>query len=232
MKRKEFETMKLTAQLAAWYGNRFWLPLRKRAGFEFTNQDNRYFPRFFRFVLEYSIVFAPPKDLQEKMSKSHAYAAAVQDGFFLLLQMNSLQAYRWQEGGVMSLVNWHASLEKDIANMEHDDDEPEPKTQTHTFDEPATLVPEDQFDLAQHPGSAPIKVSVSNAFDITLQSLSQNVASLEEKIAAAIQIPSHRRLKLTGKAGVLEDDNRSLAHYNVEAGDNLTLSLCESERDW
>ncbi|XP_056863653.1 probable splicing factor 3A subunit 1 [Raphanus sativus] len=105
-------------------------------------------------------------------------------------------------------------------------EEPEPKRQK--FDESA-LVPEEQF-LAQHPGAATIRVSVPNVDDgqvieITVQSLSENVGSLKEKIAGETQIPANKQ-KLSGKAGFLKD-NMSLAHYNVGAGEILTLSLRE-----
>ncbi|EFH47498.1 hypothetical protein ARALYDRAFT_487504, partial [Arabidopsis lyrata subsp. lyrata] len=53
--------------------------------------------------------------------------------------------------------------------------------------------------------------------EITVQSLSENVASLKEKVA--------NKLKFSGKAGLLKDDDKSLAHYNVRTGDTLTLSL-------
>ncbi|KAG7597042.1 SWAP/Surp [Arabidopsis suecica] len=105
-------------------------------------------------------------------------------------------------------------------------EEPEPKRQK--FDESA-LVPEDQF-LAQHPGPATIRVTKPNVDDgqvmeITVQSLSENVGSLKEKIAGEMQIPANKQ-KLSGKAGFLKD-NMSLAHYNVGAGEILTLSLRE-----
>ncbi|KAG2319875.1 hypothetical protein Bca52824_013088 [Brassica carinata] len=105
-------------------------------------------------------------------------------------------------------------------------EEPEPKRQK--LDE-AALVPEEQF-LAQHPGSATIRVSVPNVdegqvIEITVQSLSENVGSLKEKIAGETQIPANKQ-KLSGKAGFLKD-NMSLAHYNVGAGEILTLSLRE-----
>ncbi|KAJ4915797.1 putative splicing factor 3A subunit 1 [Raphanus sativus] len=57
------------------------------------------------------------------------------------------------------------------------------------------------------------------------QSLSENVGSLKEKIAGETQIPANKQ-KLSGKAGFLKD-NMSLAHYNVGAGEILTLSLRE-----
>ncbi|CAA7032536.1 unnamed protein product [Microthlaspi erraticum] len=105
-------------------------------------------------------------------------------------------------------------------------EEPEPKRQR--FDE-SVLVPEDQF-LAQHPGPATIRVSLPNSDDgqvieISVQTLSENVGSLKEKIAGEIQIAANKQ-KLSGKAGFLKD-NMSLAHYNVGAGDILTLSVRE-----
>ncbi|XP_010523414.1 PREDICTED: probable splicing factor 3A subunit 1 [Tarenaya hassleriana] len=110
-------------------------------------------------------------------------------------------------------------------------EEPEPKKQK--LDESA-LIPEEQF-LAQHLGSATIKVSVPNVDDgqnlkgqvleITVQTLSETVGSLKEKIAGEIQLPANKQ-KLSGKAGFLKD-NMSLAHYNVCGGDTLALSLRE-----
>jgi len=48
------------------------------------------------------------------------------------------------------------------------------------------------------------------------------VRSLKEKIAGEMGIPANRQ-KLTGKSGVLKDD-MSLAHYNLGAGEKLTLT--------
>ncbi|XP_050227280.1 probable splicing factor 3A subunit 1 [Mercurialis annua] len=109
-------------------------------------------------------------------------------------------------------------------------DEPEPKRQR--LDD-LLLIPEDQF-LAQHPGPVRITVSVPSVDDgnlkgqvleITVQSLSENIGSLKEKIAGEIQLPANKQ-KLSGKAGFLKD-NMSLAYYNVGAGDMLSLSLRE-----
>ncbi|KAL6973414.1 hypothetical protein U1Q18_027595 [Sarracenia purpurea var. burkii] len=109
-------------------------------------------------------------------------------------------------------------------------DEPEPKRQR--LDD-SVLIPEDQF-LAQHPGPVCISVSVPNVdegnlkgqvLDITVQSLSETVGSLKEKIAGEIQLPSNKQ-KLSGKAGFLKD-NLSLAYYNVAGGETLALSLRE-----
>ncbi|XP_074312588.1 putative splicing factor 3A subunit 1 [Silene latifolia] len=109
-------------------------------------------------------------------------------------------------------------------------DEPEPKRQK--FDDTA-LVPEDQF-LAQHPGPVRINVSVPSVdegnlkgqiLEISMQSLSETVGSLKEKISAEIQLPANKQ-KLSGKAGFLKD-NLTLAYYNVGNGESLTLSLRE-----
>ncbi|KAL6546192.1 hypothetical protein OROMI_021913 [Orobanche minor] len=109
-------------------------------------------------------------------------------------------------------------------------DEPEPKRQK--LDD-STLIPEDQF-LAQHLGPARISISVPNVdegnlkgqvLEISVQSLSETVGSLKEKIAGEIQLPSNKQ-KLSGKAGFLRD-NLSLAHYNVGSGETLSLSLRE-----
>lgn len=109
-------------------------------------------------------------------------------------------------------------------------EEPEPKRQK--LDD-SLLVPEDQF-LAQHPGPVRITISVPNVdegnlkgqlLEITVQSLSETVGSLKEKIAGEIQLPANKQ-KLSGRPGFLKD-NMSLAYYNVGAGDTLSLSLRE-----
>lgn len=109
-------------------------------------------------------------------------------------------------------------------------EEPEPKRQK--LDD-SMLVPEDQF-LAQHPGPVRISISVPNvdegnlkgqSLEITVQSLSETVGILKEKIAGEIQLPANKQ-KLSGKPGFLKD-NMSLAYYNVGAGETLALSLRE-----
>ncbi|KAJ1409228.1 Ubiquitin-like domain superfamily [Sesbania bispinosa] len=109
-------------------------------------------------------------------------------------------------------------------------DEPEPKKQK--LDDSA-LIPEDQF-LAQHPGPVRISISVPNVdegnlkgqvLEITVQSLSETVGSLKEKIAGEIQLPANKQ-KLSGKPGFLKD-NISLAHYNISGGETLALTLRE-----
>lgn len=61
--------------------------------------------------------------------------------------------------------------------------------------------------------------------EITMQSLSETVGSLKEKISGEIQLPANKQ-KLSGKAGFLKD-NMLLAYYNVTTGETLTLSLRE-----
>ncbi|XP_043696463.1 probable splicing factor 3A subunit 1 [Telopea speciosissima] len=109
-------------------------------------------------------------------------------------------------------------------------DEPEPKRQRV---DDSLFIPEEQF-LAQHPGPVRITVSVPNIdegnlkgqlLEITIQSLSETVASLKEKIAGEIQLPANKQ-KLSGRAGFLKD-NLSLAYYNIGAGETLTLALRE-----
>ncbi|XP_024031753.1 probable splicing factor 3A subunit 1 [Morus notabilis] len=109
-------------------------------------------------------------------------------------------------------------------------EEPEPKRQK--LDD-LLLVPEDQF-LARHSGPVRITISVPNVdegnlkgqlLEITVQSLSETVGSLKEKIAGEIQLPANKQ-KLSGKPGFLKD-NISLAYYNVGAGETLSLSLRE-----
>uniref|UniRef100_A0A1D1YVN5 Putative splicing factor 3A subunit 1 n=1 Tax=Anthurium amnicola TaxID=1678845 RepID=A0A1D1YVN5_9ARAE len=109
-------------------------------------------------------------------------------------------------------------------------DEPEPKRQR--IDE-LSLIPEEQF-LAQHPGPVRVSVSVPNVdegnlkgqvLDITVQSLSETVGSLKEKIAGEVQLPSNKQ-KLSARAGFLKD-NLTLAYYNVGPGETLTLALRE-----
>ncbi|XP_077211833.1 putative splicing factor 3A subunit 1 [Tasmannia lanceolata] len=109
-------------------------------------------------------------------------------------------------------------------------EEPEPKRQRV---DDTSLIPEDQF-LAQHPGSVRISVSVPNVdegnmrgqlLEITIQSLSETIGSLKEKIAGEVQLPANKQ-KLSGRAGFLKD-NLSLAYYNIGPGETLTLALRE-----
>ncbi|KAI3922866.1 hypothetical protein MKW98_006997 [Papaver atlanticum] len=108
-------------------------------------------------------------------------------------------------------------------------EEPEPKRQK-VEDQ---LIPEAQF-LAQHPGPARIVVAIPNAdelnlngrlLEITVQSLSETIGNLKEKIAGETQIAANKQ-KLSGRAGVLKD-HLSLAHWNVGAGETLTLAFKE-----
>ncbi|CAL9225516.1 unnamed protein product [Arabidopsis halleri] len=241
MSLKEFDTIKLTAHFVSWYGGAFWFGLAKRKipELQFMDPDDSRFICFSEFVVAYSKVLTPPAGLKQELRNSAAYTATIIDAFLQRLEWDPVQHYEWLWGGVKAMLDWHASVTKDFTNKDQNPqmqqsppslEEPDPKRQK--LDESA-LVPEDQF-LAQHPqffsGLVYINVSVQDAagggqvIEIIVQSLSESVASLKEKIAGKIQIPANTQ-NLSGKAGVLKDNNRSLAHYNVGAGDFLTLSL-------
>ncbi|XP_010434942.1 PREDICTED: probable splicing factor 3A subunit 1 [Camelina sativa] len=243
MSLREFDTMKLTAHFAAWYGSEFWLGLaeRNRPELGFMNSTDRSFRQFTELVVAYTKVLTPlPTDVGQELSDSPAFLKAIIDAFLKRIQWDPAQHYKWLERGEQAMLDWHASVANDFANKDQFPplpkqpppppllEEPNPKRQR--LDESAPLVPEDQF-LAQHPGSSTIKVSVPNAdggqvvIEITVQSLSESVASLKEKIAGEIQIPASTHKLTSGKARVLEDNDKSLAHYNVGPGDTLTLSL-------
>ncbi|VVA92615.1 unnamed protein product [Arabis nemorensis] len=103
----------------------------------------------------------------------------------------------------MSMIDWHSSLEKDFANNEE-------------------LSP---------PGTGMVSIVDVDGCELdiiekTVLSLSENLASFKEKIAEEIQIPPEKQV-LFGKAGLFEDNNRSLAHYNVEQEKSL---LCPCVR--
>lgn len=83
-------------------------------------------------------------------------------------------------------------------------------------------------------GPVRINISVPNVdegnlkgqvLEITMQSVSETVGSLKEKISGEIQLPANKQ-KLSGKAGFLKD-NLTLAYYNVGDRECLTLSLRE-----
>ena len=59
--------------------------------------------------------------------------------------------------------------------------------------------------------------------EVTIQSLSESIANLKDKIAADISLPANKQ-KLSGRAGFLKD-NLSLAYYNIGPGEILTLAL-------
>ena len=61
--------------------------------------------------------------------------------------------------------------------------------------------------------------------EITIQSLSETIGSLKEKIAGEVQLPANKQ-KLSGRAGFLKD-NLSLAYYNIVPGETLALALRE-----
>ncbi|KAI3980362.1 hypothetical protein MKX01_003901 [Papaver californicum] len=119
-------------------------------------------------------------------------------------------------------------------------EEPEPKRQKVEDQR----IPEEQF-LAQHPGPVRIVVAIPNVdelnlrgrlSEITVQSLSETIGNLKEKIAAETQIVVNKQ-KLSGaRDGGIDTwfdrltrwfNNMSLAFCNIGDGESLTLALKE-----
>ncbi|KAF3591466.1 hypothetical protein DY000_02026714 [Brassica cretica] len=179
------------------------------------------------FQRAYERLFKPPKDTKEQLYKSAEYTDAIQKGFLQRIQLDDpIKERKWLEQGERAMIDWHDATSKPFAMKEVQEllppQGPDPKRQKL---EVSLLVPETQF-LAQHQGLSSLTVSFPNrqAVVIKVSSLSANVASLKQIIAEVIQIPADKH-KLSGKSGVLKDDNMTLAHYNVRDGDILTLSL-------
>ena len=61
--------------------------------------------------------------------------------------------------------------------------------------------------------------------EVTVASIAETTGQLKEVIAAQIGLPANKQ-KLNGKAGFFKD-SMTLAHYNVGAGDVVTLGLRE-----
>jgi splicing factor 3A subunit 1 len=61
--------------------------------------------------------------------------------------------------------------------------------------------------------------------EISVQSLSETISSLKEKIAGEVQLPANKQ-KISGKAGFLKD-NHTLAYYNIGPRETLALALRE-----
>ncbi|KAI3793082.1 hypothetical protein L1987_35695 [Smallanthus sonchifolius] len=129
---------------------------------------------------------------------------------------NAVTAEIQSKNGVLGFY-WHMATQAMSAQ------EPEPKRQR--LDD-SLLFPENQF-LAQHPGPVCISVWVpekGQMLELSVESLSESVSSLKEKIAGEIEeAPPANKLKLSGTAGFF-NDNLSLAYYNVGGGDVLSLS--------
>ncbi|CAN7013301.1 unnamed protein product [Brassica rapa subsp. trilocularis] len=186
-----------------------------------------WYPFYNEFQRAYERLFKPPKDTIEQLYKSAEYTEAIQKGFLQRIQLDDpIKERKWLEQGERAMIDWHEATSKPFAMKEVQEllppQGPDPKRQKLDV---SLLVPETQF-LAQHQGPSSLTVSFPNrqAVEIKVSSLSVNLASLKQRIAEVIQIPADKH-KLSGKSGVLKDDNMTLAHYNVGDGDILTLSL-------
>ncbi|WZZ75457.1 hypothetical protein YC2023_086827 [Brassica napus] len=225
---KQLDTIKVTAQFSLWYGHYFvWALKGNVTQLEFLSPKHSWHPFYNEFQRAYERLFKPPKDTKEQLYKSAEYTDAIQKGFLQRIQLDDpIKERKWLEQGERAMIDWHDATSKPFAMKEVQEllppQGPDPKRQKL---EVSLLVPETQF-LAQHQGLSSLTVSFPNrqAVVIKVSSLSANVASLKQIIAEVIQIPADKH-KLSGKSGVLKDDNMTLAHYNVRDGDILTLSL-------
>ncbi|CAE6194103.1 unnamed protein product [Arabidopsis arenosa] len=230
---EELDTVKVTGQFVAWYGDVFRGKLMERVmmnhQFEFMKQTDYRFSFFNEFVVGYSQVLNPPKYLKDKLNNNAAYMTAILEAFLERILWDHVQELKWLDGGERSMIEWHNSVSKDF--VEDLELLPLPPTKRPELDESALvpLEPEDQF-LAQHECLSSINiirvicVPDGRVIKIRVESLSENVASLKEKIAEVVQIPANKHM-LSGCRAVLEDNNRSLAYYNVAAGEILKLDV-------
>lgn len=172
---EELDTVKVTAQFVAWYGDDFRGDLMERVmtnhQFEFMKPTDYRFAFFNEFVAAYSQVLNPPKYLKDKLRKSAAYLEAILDGFLQLIEWEFIQKHIWLDGGERAMIDWHASVSKDFVTEEENQELPPPElgmmqpppgtsplplSPLHPpkiqqmLDELLPLVPEDQF-LARHP---------------------------------------------------------------------------------
>jgi len=101
------------------------------------------------------------------------------------------------------MIEWHNSVSKDFVEDQEllpklEMPPPAPPEKRTELDESALvpLEPEDQF-LAQHEGLSIFRVICvpdgGEVIKITVQSLSENVASLKEKIAEVVQIQANKQ---------------------------------------
>ncbi|KAG7547443.1 SWAP/Surp, partial [Arabidopsis suecica] len=239
---EELDTVNVTAQFVAWYGDVFRGKLMERVmmnhQFEFMKQTDYRFSFFNEFVVAFSQVLHPPNDLKDKLNNNAAYMTAILEGFLERILWDHVRELKWLDGGENSMIEWHNSASKDFVEdhellplLEISPPAPLPPQKRPELDESALgpLEPEDQF-LAQHQGLSStniirvICVPDGGVIKITVQSLSENVASLKEKIAEVVQIPANKHM-LSGSRAVLKDNNRSLSYYNVKSGAILILDV-------
>ncbi|XP_020872183.1 probable splicing factor 3A subunit 1 [Arabidopsis lyrata subsp. lyrata] len=120
MSLKELDTIKLTAHFVSWYGAAFWLGLAKRKipELQFMDPDDSRFKCFSEFVGAYSKVLKPPAGLKQELRNSAAYTATIIDAFLQRLKWDPVQHYEWLQRGVKAMLDWHASVTKDLTNKD------------------------------------------------------------------------------------------------------------------
>ncbi|CAA7043778.1 unnamed protein product [Microthlaspi erraticum] len=204
---KELDVIKLAAQFRALNGGRLWEGCKERSDtdpqFEFMKltgggSGSRSTTLFVDLSLAYFEVVNRPEILRETLRENAADMETVLETCF-----NRLQLDRFLE--------------------EHEDELREDKEKA-PLDPPPK--PQPLVGCVTICVYAPDCSSVfyCEYFDFDMASLSETVASLKEKIAQKVKIPASQHI-LRGKTGILEDDNKSLAHYNVGALDILDLSF-------
>lgn len=114
------DIMKLTAQFAARNGRAFISLISKRESknyqFDFLRSNHSLFPYFTELVKQYTRVFLPPKDLQEKLK------ANTNDKYHILDRVKErVEWVRWQEA------------EKQKKNEEDEKERRMPHFQRHLF---------------------------------------------------------------------------------------------------
>ncbi|KAJ4866260.1 putative splicing factor 3A subunit 1 [Raphanus sativus] len=193
---KELDTIKVTAQFSVWYGHYFVWALRNHmTQLEFLSPKHSWNAFYKECKQGFEKVLKPPKDSREKLYKSADYTGAVQQGF----------KQRIQQDDPVKERKWLEQGERAMIDW-HDS-----VSKPFAIEEVQELPP-------QGPDAKRQKLD-----DWVLVPENQFLAQ-HPRIAQVIEIPAVK-YKLSGKSGVLEDDKKSLAHYNVGPGDILTLSL-------
>ncbi|KFK25720.1 hypothetical protein AALP_AA8G150900 [Arabis alpina] len=218
IKRKELDVIMLTAQFWARYGKCFWDNVDEKVDkypeFGFMKTVGESLTLLRGLVRAYLEVFCTSK---EELRRNAADVETVLENCY----------HRVQWGGFRLEQHWKKTRgKKGPVRLKIDEAYGQLLTTRPRIDE-SELVPEDQFLAQQPPGCATIWIYVPQVRDpyveITVQSLSETVASLKEKIKREVHLPVSEQ-KISGKTGVLED-NKSLAYYNVGAGELLTMSV-------
>ncbi|CAA7059120.1 unnamed protein product [Microthlaspi erraticum] len=211
---KELDIIELAAQFWALNGGRLWEGCKERSNtdpqFEFMKPTGGSRSTLFRELASaYFEVVNRPEILKETLKEDAADMETVLENCFYRLQLD-----RFLEE------------EEDKAREEQDKD----KAREEEQDKDKAREEDKEKEKAK--GCVTVCVYAPDCasrfyqdyFDFDMVSLSETVASLKEKIAQKVRIPATHQI-LCGKFGILEDNNKSLAHYNVGHLNILDLSF-------